>query len=73
MTKAAQKKETLSSDVRNDIYVSCRDTYVSKLQQHQSLMRTIFFYCKGVPAGKGGDNGKICILTSLEKKIKVNT
>ena len=68
MTKAAQKKETLSSDVRNDIYVSCRDTYVSKLQQYQSLMRTIFFYCKGVPASIGGDNGKICILTSLKKK-----
>ena len=64
MTKAAQKKETLSSDVRNDIYVSCRDTYVSKLQQHQLLIRTIFFYYKGVPAGKGGGNRKICILTS---------
>ena len=72
MTKAAQKKETLSSDVRNDIYVSCRDTYVSKLQQHQSLMRTIFFYCKGVPAGKGGIMEKY-VYSRYKKKIKVNT
>ena len=70
--KAAQKKETLSSYVINDIYVSCHDTYVSKLQLHQSLIRTIFFYYKGVNAGKGGGEWKKYVY-SHHKKIKVNT